>query len=293
MSQSPAPTTPLASVVIPAHDEEAVLDRTLAAVHRDLPDDLRLEVVVVCNGCTDDTAGVARRFATARPGVRVVEIAEASKSAAVAAGNAVATVFPRLHLDADVEVDGPSVVRLVHAVGRDGVHAAGPRRVVERSRSSLLVRCYYDVWERLPQVRDGLFGRGVVALSRSGQERVDALPRLMSDDLAVSEAFSPTERTVVEEAVVLVRAPRTTDDLLRRRVRVVTGNRQADDAGVRGHGAATSLSTLARLARGEPRLLPRLAVFLGVTLVARRRARAAIAAGDFATWERDDSSRVG
>ncbi len=294
MSQTPTPTkpTPTASVVVPAHDEEAVLARTLAALHRGLPADLVLEVVVVCNGCTDDTAGVARRFAASHPGVRVAEVPEASKAMAVAAGNDLATAFPRLHLDADVEVEGPSVARLLRAVGHGGVHAAGPRRVVERSRSSLVVRCYYDVWERLPQVRDGLFGRGVVALSRTGQERVSALPRVLSDDLAVSEAFAPTERVVVESAVVVVRAPRATEDLLRRRVRVVTGNQQADDAGVRGSGAATSLRTLGRLARDEPRLLPRMVVFLGVTLVARRRARAAIAAGDYATWERDESSRA-
>ena len=294
MSQTPTPTkpTPTASVVVPAHDEEAVLARTLAALHRGLPADLVLEVVVVCNGCTDDTAGVARRFAASHPGVRVAEVPEASKAMAVAAGNDLATAFPRLHLDADVEVEGPSVARLLRAVGHGGVHAAGPRRVVERSRSSLVVRCYYDVWERLPQVRDGLFGRGVVALSRTGQERVSALPRVLSDDLAVSEAFAADRARGGREC--RGRRARSTRhrDLLRRRVRVVTGNRQADDTGIRGSGAATSLRTLGRLARDEPRLLPRMVVFLGVTLVARRRARAAIAAGDFATWERDESSRA-
>ena len=56
------------SVVIPAHDEEAVVGRCLAA----LLDGARpgeLDVVVVCNGCTDATADIARGFGR---GVRVV-----------------------------------------------------------------------------------------------------------------------------------------------------------------------------------------------------------------------------
>ena len=58
---------PTASVVIPAHDEAQVIGRTLRGV-LDRTAAGRLEVVVVCNGCTDDTAEVARRFA----GVRVI-----------------------------------------------------------------------------------------------------------------------------------------------------------------------------------------------------------------------------
>lgn len=50
--------TPLVSVVIPAHNEEAYLERTLAALKRQRYP--RYEVIVVANGCTDRTADVAQ-----------------------------------------------------------------------------------------------------------------------------------------------------------------------------------------------------------------------------------------
>ena len=47
-----------ASIVIPAHDEEAVIGRLLDSLAGGL-DGARLDVVVACNGCTDRTAEIA------------------------------------------------------------------------------------------------------------------------------------------------------------------------------------------------------------------------------------------
>ena len=201
-------TVPRASVVIPAHNEERTIARTLRALTADAHPG-EFDVVVVCNGCSDATADRARE---SFPDARVVEVEIASKSAATAKGNEIASVFPRVHLDADVEIGTSDVRALVTAL--DGaVQAAGPRRVVPREGCSLVVRWYYDIWERLPRVRDGLFGRGVIALSAQGQARVDLLPPVMSDDLAVSDAFTEAERVVVDAATVVVRGlpgPRAT-----------------------------------------------------------------------------------
>jgi hypothetical protein len=278
---------PRASVVIPAHDEERTIARTLRVLLADAAPG-EFDVVVVCNGCTDATAARARESA---PEARVLEIATASKSAATAEGNASTTAFPRVHLDADVEIRTEDVRALVGALG-DAVLATGPRRVVPRDGCSWPVRYYYDVWEQLPRVRSGLFGRGVIAVSKEGQARVDLLPQVMSDDLAVSDAFATGEFVIVDDACVVVRPPRTTADLLRRRVRVATGVAQADALGVRAARSGTSIRVLARLGLRTPALLPRVLVFLAVAAEARRRARAAIRVGDFTSWARDESSRA-
>lgn len=274
------------SVVIPAHNEATTIARTLRVLRDGAAE--QLEVLVVCNGCSDTTADIAR---AATPPVQVIEIEQPSKAEAVRAGNAAAEVFPRVHLDADVELSAASLRALVAPLVAGEAMATAPRRELPRTGCSSLVRWYYDVWEQLPQVRAGLFGRGVIALSAQGQARVSALPRVMSDDLAMSETFTEAERRVVEDAVVIVHPPRTMRDLLRRRVRVVTGNKQADDTDTRSGESATSVSTLLTLARQQPRLLPRLPVFLGVTVLARLLARRAIRTGDFTTWQRDESSR--
>src|SRR5690625_8041282 len=79
-------TNTIASVVIPERNEEDHIARTLDALTADSPRHL-LEIIVVCNGCTDRTGDVARAVARQRPDVRVVEIATASKVAALREGD--------------------------------------------------------------------------------------------------------------------------------------------------------------------------------------------------------------
>lgn len=278
-----------ASVVIPAHNEERGIGRTLEALF-DGTTPGQLEVVVVCNGCTDTTADVVR---AGFPQVRVLEREAPGKVDAVVAGNAAVSTFPRVHLDADVRLTGRSVFALVAALNADPrLLAVAPERDLDRTGCSHLVSWYYDVWERLPQVRAGLFGRGVFVLSAAGQSRVDELPSVMSDDLVVSDAFAPHERAIVAGARSEVAAARRARDLINRRVRIVTGGAQAAAAGARRDDSVTRMSSLLAICAQDPRLLPRLPVFLTITVLARLRARRAVRAGDFSTWLRDDSSRV-
>lgn len=278
----------LASVVIPAHDEAASIGRTLRALRTGLGPH-ELDVVVVCNGCSDDTAEVARR---ADPRARVLEIAQPSKNEAVRVGNAATDVFPRVHLDADIELEGSAVLALLAPLDDAGVLATAPQRLLSRAGCSRWVRWYYDVWEALPQVQSGLFGRGVVVLSREGQARLEKQAETMNDDLAMSEAFGATERRVVDDAVAVVRPARTVPALVRRRIRVATGNTQAARLGVRHPSSRTTVGTLVGLAVAHPGLALRMPVFLGVYVVAALGARRAVRAGDFQTWQRDESSRT-
>ena len=112
----------------------------------------------------------------------------------------------------------------------------------------------------------------------------------MNDDLVASELFTPAERRVVTDATVVVRPPRTVKDLVRRRIRVATGNAQADAHGAR-HGS-TSFSDLLKLGLRQPAIGLRVPVFMTVTLVARMLSRRAVRTGDYTTWLRDESSRA-
>jgi hypothetical protein len=276
-----------ASVVIPAHDEEATIGRCLVHLREGWRPG-ELEIVVVSNGGTDDTA---RRAREAAPEARVLETPRPSKAEAMRLGSALCTTYPRVHLDADVVLPGSQLRSLVAPLREGTALATAPRRVLALDGCSRPVRWYYDVWQRLPQVSSGLFGRGVVALSEQGQARLDELPAMMADDLVASEAFAAHERVVVEDAWVRVHPPRRLAGLVRQRVRVATGNAQADRAGVRSRDAATSWRTLARLTLARPALAPKVPVFLGVALAARVRAQRALRSGDFTTWQRDESSR--
>jgi glycosyltransferase involved in cell wall biosynthesis len=282
----------MVTVIVPAHDEAAVLGRLLGALtgpaNDDAADPCDLDIVVVANGCTDETAVVA----AAVPGVRVVQTPVAGKTLALRLGDEVARGFPRVYIDADVEISRTGVLALAAALHEPGVLVAAPRRVLARAGVPLLVRWYYDVWERLPGVREGVFGRGVIALSPEGHARVRALPDVMADDLAISSAFRPAERRIVDDVVSVVRPPRTSADLLRRRVRAATSTHQlyssVQDVAT---DSRTTRKDLARLAVRDPRLAAKLPFFLAVGVLARARAGRALAAGDYTTWLRDESSR--
>jgi hypothetical protein len=277
------------SVVIPAHNEATVIGRLLAGLLAGAATD-DLEIVVVANGCTDDTEAVAAGFG---PPVTVVSTPVPSKHHALRLGDQHARAFPRLYVDADVELSAASARLLAAELSRGDVHAAAPERIFGLAGCSRTVRWYYQVWQRLPTVRRGLYGRGVIGVSRDGQRRLAELPELMGDDLAASVSFAPAQTRIVAGATVVIQAPRTASDLIRRRVRAATVIAQAREhlpAGV--DAARTTRSDLVGILRANPALAPKLAVFLAVTVIARRRARAAIRSGDFSTWLRDESSRT-
>ncbi len=291
------------SVIIPAHNEARVIGRLLrqlvpATAPTGQQDDL--DVIVVANGCTDDTARVAASFG---PPVRVISIPVASKRAALVAGDEAAFGFPRVYADADVEFGTADMCALGVALLRPGVLAVAPERELALTDRSWIVRWYYEVWTRLPEVRRGLFGRGVVGVTEAGHERIASLPPVLGDDLAASLSFTTRERAIVPGARVVVHPPRTFADLLRRRVRaavVVTQIERAQAEGAQigaapgapNASARTRPTDLLAIARTGPGMAARVAVFVAVAVVAQARARRAVARGDFSTWLRDESSRA-
>jgi hypothetical protein len=276
------------TVIIPAHNEAQVIERLLTRITEDAQQG-ELEIIVVANGCTDKTADIA---AACGPMVRAVSIATPSKHEAFLAGDRLTNDFPRIYVDADVEIGTDDIRALADALGKPGVLAVGPSRFLESADSPVLVRWYYDVWQRLPAVRDGLFGRGVIGLDAEGHARITALPRLMSDDLGWSLAFSDSERLIVGQARVMLRLPRTTADLLRRRTRAATGVAQLESTeGAPSSTARTRPADLLAIARQGPQMIPRILVFAAMALAAKWQGNKATRRGDYSTWLRDESSR--
>src|SRR4051794_14066484 len=147
------------SVVIPAHQEEATIERALQALLAGTRPG-ELEVVVVCNGCTDATADRARAAAAAAGHeVAVLELAQASKAAALRAGDLALRGFPRLYLDADV-VCPSATVRALAARLREGYELALPGRRLDLSAATVGARLYYRAWQDLPWVVEARAGRG-------------------------------------------------------------------------------------------------------------------------------------
>jgi glycosyltransferase involved in cell wall biosynthesis len=272
------------SVVIPAHNEEAVIARCIETMTKGAGVG-ELEIIVVCNGCTDETAAEARR---AGPDVQVIETTVAGKSNALNLGDRAATAFPRFYVDADIEVTVASL-RLVADVLRDGgalCAAPQPRFVVDGRPWP--IRGFYEIWQQMPYLNAVVVGSGVYALSESGRGRFREFPDLVGDDQFVMQQYRSDERRSVEGAEFLIHTPRSLRGLIAVRTRVYRGNRElAESASTPERPPGGRWKGIFRLVR-RPGLVPAVLVYLAVNAIATARAARAPAG---AAWERDDSSR--
>lgn len=261
------------SVIIAAHDEEAVIGPTLDALLSE-PGAEGAEVIVSANGCSDRTAAVA-----AERGVIVLDRSEPGKAAALNAADDIATGAVRMYLDADIRIPEGAVAKLLgHFDAPAPPLAVVPRRRMDTAASSRLVRAYTSVNERLPAFRSGLFGRGLIMLSETGRERFDAFPPMIADDLYVDSRFAAHERAEAIDVEITVAAPRTTRSLVRRLVRVRRGNALLRAAAARGELDAPvrpsdRLSWWRDVVVPNPRLLPAGVVYCTITVLASVLAR--------------------
>jgi glycosyltransferase involved in cell wall biosynthesis len=278
----------LGSAVIPAHNEAAVIGHCLGALLTGFRPG-ELDVVVACNGCTDGTADLVR--SSGHP-VRVIEVAAASKPAALRAAEEVVTAFPRLYVDADVILPGASARKVLECLRAGPTLAARPPIRYDAERSALLVRRYYRARAAVPAVMSSLWGAGAYGLSRAGRARFGAYPDVVADDLFVDQHFHRWEIEVVNAAPVVVGAPRRTADLLRILRRTYHGN--AENRAVRPAARTTPTTTpstaadLARLAWAGPARAVDAAAYVAMAALARLTLAVAPPAG----WERDNSSRT-
>jgi glycosyltransferase involved in cell wall biosynthesis len=288
-------TQPLGSVVIPAHNESGVIRRCLDALFAGFEPG-ELDVVVVCNGCSDDTATVAR--STGYP-ARVLELVMSSKPAALRAGDDAADALPRLYLDADVVLGGSSARRVLDRLA-DGAIAARPPIRYDSSHASAPVRSYYRARSRLPAVLGSLWGAGVYGLSAAGRSRFEEFPDVVADDLWLNRQFDHNEVEIVDCEPVVVAVPRGARDLirvLRRTYRGKTENRPAwGPDGRERDTMASTLHDLGRLATASPVAALDATTYMAFAAGARLVLALAPAKGTpvaTALWERDDSSRCG
>lgn len=270
---------------MPAHNEAGVIGRSLRALLADAEPG-EIEIVVVCNGCTDDTAAVARQAA---PGARVIELDAASKSAALNAGDAAATAFPRFYVDADISVTAGGL-RLLAELLNSGRRLAASPTVSHRWRASRspAVRSYYRLWSALPAGSNGIFGTGVIGLSGAARHHFAAWPDVIADDYYCDTLFMASEKTRHPGVRVELEVPGSLAALVRRKARVRNGNLQVR-AGIAPQALEQPASSLRDAVRHRPALAVDVPAFVFVTLAARALAARDRRTGRAGDWRRDDS----
>jgi glycosyltransferase involved in cell wall biosynthesis len=279
----------VASIIIPAHNEEAVIGVTLSTLLRNL-NSKDIEVFVVCNGCSDETAAVAGEFGDA---VHVIKIERASKTAALNAGDSVASSYPRIYLDADIEIEGSSIARLLDVLERPGTIAAEPALNIDMSASTLPVRAYYAVWVALHGREPGDVGGGLYAMTREGRLRFGDFPDVIADDAYAKAHLDSDELVRVHDSLAVVYAPERVADLLRIKTRSRLGIMELREKYPKlwGRKRANTKSLAEKAAALPLTVWPSVPTYVVLQLVAKRRAKRLNADLGAYRWQRDESSR--
>jgi glycosyltransferase involved in cell wall biosynthesis len=285
---------PAFTVIIPAHNEEAVIGRCLDTILRDAPAEHAMEIIVAANGCNDRTVELAQ---AASPSVRVLDLAQGSKTGAINAANDIASHFPRIYLDADVECSFVTLAALANALCEPGVMTAAPAIRMDVSRLSWLARAYYRVWLRQPYATAGKGGAGCYGLSRTAIETIGRFPPIIADDFWIHTRFPDSQKRYITSdaqgrpVFTVVHPPRTATEQVRvearRQLGTVEVHRLHPSPYLAGYGVKGGLG--AALRSGVSPI--DLAIFSGVKLFARAAARLRKARGRTREWTRDLNSR--
>jgi glycosyltransferase involved in cell wall biosynthesis len=282
------------TVIIPAHNEAAVIGRCLAALQKDAPTDGSMQVIVAANGCSDDTVSIARKAA---PDATVLDLPVGSKTAAMNAANREARHFPRIYLDADVQCSYTALAAVAQGLREPGVMAAAPALRMDLSRSNWLARAYYRVWLTQPYVKNALVGSGCFGLSQAAYEQIGDFPPITGDDIWVHSRFAEAERRSIASdsegraVFFLVSPPRRAIDQIRVETRRRLGNEQVLRDYPSPHYAGSNRPGDLRDALREGASIIDVAIYLAIKAIVRLRVKRAKRQRNDIVWERDLAAR--
>ncbi|MGX7676562.1 bifunctional polysaccharide deacetylase/glycosyltransferase family 2 protein [Plantactinospora sp. DSM 117369] len=222
------------TVIVPAYNEAANIGATVwSLVNSDYP---AIEVIVVDDGSTDDTAGVVERMRL--PGVRVVRQANAGKPAALNTGIRHARADLLVLVDGDTVFQPDTVYRLVQGFADPSVGAiSGNTRVANRRRllgrwqhleyviGFNLDRRMYDVLRCMPTIPGAIGAFRRQALLDAGGVPADTLAE--DTDLTMAVLRAGWRVPYEGRAIAWTEAPGSLRQLWRQRYRWCYGTMQA------------------------------------------------------------------
>lgn len=278
------------SIIIPAYNESALINETLAYLFSDNRL-TNIEIIVVCNGCIDDTVEKVQLFisdnslllSTNGISMFVFETNKASKTNALNIGVKKSNSDINVFLDADILINGCDIQQLVTELNVRKLKAISPTIIFDFSQSSFLVRQYYKVVSQSYYNLDYRLSN-VIALSAAGIEKIGILPEVIADDDFIRKQFTKTEHAVSKHCSYRFLCAKTFGSLFQVLTRVERGNMQLVNYSPKLQNNQTP--------RGfhflPIHLFP---FFVAIKLLVIIRANIQFLLGNISQWERDESNR--
>lgn len=224
------------TVLIPAYNEEAVIERSVRTVLAST--DVRLEVIVIDDGSKDRTSAIVREQFGKEPRVRLLTLENGGKARALNQGLAIAGGEVVIALDADTQFEATTIARLARWFAADPRLGAVAGNAKVGNRVNLVTR-----WQALEYVtaqnleRRALAWLGAMtvvpgavgawrraAIADVGGYPADTLAE--DQDLTIAVQRAGWQVTYDQSAVAWTEAPHTIRQLARQRFRWAFGTIQ-------------------------------------------------------------------
>jgi cellulose synthase/poly-beta-1,6-N-acetylglucosamine synthase-like glycosyltransferase len=218
------------SILVPAHNEAGNIENLLQSLLAQETRDARvIEIVVVASGCTDDTAGLARKLARGRPGVHV--IVQERRGGKVAAINQYLLAHDKraeiiVCTSADVWVAPDVIEKIVQKFAEEpNVGMVGARPVPDNDKSTTVGRMVHLLWEMHHRIAVDTPKMGeLVAFRADLVDRVSELSvvdEASIEDIVRGQGF---ELAYIPDAIVTNHGPEKFGEYFEQRRRIARGH---------------------------------------------------------------------
>ena len=223
-----ADVVPSVTVIVPAHDEEEIIERRLDdLLALDYPVD-RLEIVVASDASRDRTDDIVAAVAAAEPRVRLLQCSRGGKVASLNVAARAATSEILAFSDANTTWAPNALRRLVRSFADEDVGYVCGRLEVARSEGTNRESVYwrYELWLRERESALGSItgGNGAIYAVR----REDYVEDRFGHDVGLPHVMVKRGRRAVyePEALAFEKPARDLDDEYRRKVRMFVSDWQ-------------------------------------------------------------------
>ena len=278
----------MATVIVPAHNEASVIEDCLNSIVNQSGID---HIIVPCNGCSDNTVEIVR---TKFPQVICLDIEKPSKTNALNVAEEKAkklgVTYPVFYIDADTQLSPNAIPHISEAMSNSAILLSAPTPKIDTSKSSWLVKTYYNIWTQLPYIKEGVIATCSFIVSEEGRKRFDKFADVIGDDGFIRCHFNNKEISNIDGAEIYISAPKDIFSLIKIKTRARLGNmeliakKKCPIQETKHYGNVMKERLLSR------QFLSTI-IYIGIAFLIRIRAKMQFKKLDSYQWEKDTSSR--
>lgn len=273
------------SIIIPAYNEESLIATRLTQLADALPKNCT-EIIIICNGCIDQTYTVAKNTIDTinntvyHCNFMLVEISKGCKINALNEGVKQSNNNTIILLDADIDISSSNCADLVAILASKSLMAVSPKAIFDFKKSSWLIKKFYSVVSKSTYNQQHRIAN-VIALAPEAVKKLFPLPIIIADDAYIQRSITEKDYLVVNNLTYRFACPLTILSTIKVQSRIIRGNLQLKKTHPNLKGPKSTLPKLTFIDYG---------IFIFIKLIALTVAHIELKL-NIQKWHQDESSR--